>query len=134
MIICCIAPLAIIVMAIVSFIEAGYETKILDALAVANSFAEGVLASIRTVHAFEMRSKLVNKFDEHLAEAHRWGNKISLMFGILFSTEYTIIYLGMGLAFWRGIHMLDDGEIQAAGDVFTYIDFSKTTELFSFRG
>ncbi|EFZ04389.1 ABC transporter [Metarhizium robertsii] len=117
----CIAPATIAVMAVTGIIEAGLETKILDIYAQANSFAEGVLASARTVHAFEMRSRLVNKFDEYLIEAHRVGNKISPLFGILFSSEYCIIYLGFGLAFWQGVHMLGRGEIKSSGEVFTVL-------------
>ncbi|CAI6338747.1 unnamed protein product [Periconia digitata] len=121
LIVCAIAPLNVLVMAVCAFIEAGYEAKILEHYAQANSFAEGVLASVRTVHAFEMRSRLVQKFDVFLVRAHEWGNKISLLFGILFSAEYTIIYLGNALAFWRGVHMLADGEIESTGDVFTVL-------------
>lgn len=115
----CIAPATIVVMAVVAIIEAGYETKILEVYAQANSFAEGVLASARTVHAFEMRARLVAKFDEYLAEAHHWGDKISPLFGALFSVEYTIIYLGFGLAFWQGVRMLARGDIDSSGDIFT---------------
>lgn len=115
----CIAPATIIVMAVTAFIEAGLETQILEIYAQANSFAEGVLASVRTVHAFEMRSRLVNKFDSFLADAHRVGDKISLLFGILFSSEYCIVYLGFALAFWQGIQMLSRGEIETSGEVFT---------------
>ncbi|KAG6006479.1 hypothetical protein E4U21_007023 [Claviceps maximensis] len=117
----CIAPATIVVMAVTAFIEAGLETQILEIYAQANSFAEGVLASVRTVHAFEMRSRLVNKFDKFLADAHRVGNKISLLFGILFSSEYCIIYLGFGLCFWQGIHMFSRGEIESSGEVFTVL-------------
>jgi ATP-binding cassette subfamily B (MDR/TAP) protein 1 len=121
LIICGIAPLTVSVMIGCAFIEAGYEAKILEYYALANAFAEGVLSSVRTVHAFEMRTRLVDKFDSFLVKAHWWGNKISLLFGILFSAEYTIIYLGNALAFWRGIHMLADGEITETGDVFTVL-------------
>ncbi|KAL2169044.1 hypothetical protein VTG60DRAFT_6543 [Thermothelomyces hinnuleus] len=117
----CIAPATIISMGIVAAIEAGYETKILDIHAQANSFAEGVLASVRTVHAFEMRARLVAKFDEFLSEAHRWGNKNSPLFGALFSVEYTIIYLGFGLAFWQGVQMLARGEVDSPGQIFTVL-------------
>ncbi|KAG5998699.1 hypothetical protein E4U43_002373 [Claviceps pusilla] len=117
----CIAPATIIVMAVTAFIEAGLETQILEIYAQANSFAEGVLASVRTVHAFEMRSRLVNKFDSFLADAHRVGDKISLLFGILFSSEYCIVYLGFALAFWQGIQMLSRGEIETSGEVFTVL-------------
>lgn len=115
----CVAPATIIVMGVVAGIEAGYETKILEVYSQANSFAEGVLASARTVHAFEMRSRLVNKFDQYLIEAHNWGKKISILFGFMFSAEYTIIYLGFGLALWQGVHMLARGEIVDSGDIFT---------------
>ncbi|KAG9378441.1 lipid A export ATP-binding/permease protein msbA [Pyrenophora tritici-repentis] len=121
LIICGIAPLTVGVMIGCAFIEAGYEAKILEYYALANSFAEGVLSSVRTVHAFEMRTRLVDKFDAFLVKAHWWGDKISLLFGILFSAEYTIIYLGNALAFWRGIHMLANGEIASTGDVFTVL-------------
>ncbi|KAJ3489795.1 hypothetical protein NLG97_g5927 [Lecanicillium saksenae] len=117
----CIAPAIIIVMGVISFLEAAIETKILDIHAQANSFAEGVLASARTVHAFEMRSRLVAKFDTFLQEAHRLGNKNSPLFGALFSAEYTIVYLGFGLAFWQGVNMMAKGEIQNPGQIFTVL-------------
>ncbi|KAL2158091.1 hypothetical protein VTH06DRAFT_4659 [Thermothelomyces fergusii] len=117
----CIAPAIIISMGIVAAIQAGYETKIIGIHAQANAFAEGVLASIRTVHAFEMRSRLVAKFDGFLSEAHRWGNKNSPLLGALFSIEYTIVYLGFGLAFWQGIQMLARGEIDSPGQIFTVL-------------
>ncbi|KAL8387003.1 hypothetical protein RB595_010231 [Gaeumannomyces hyphopodioides] len=121
LIVSCIAPLCIGFMATVSFIEAGYETKVLETHAQANAYAEGILASIRTVHAFEMRNRIVGKFDEILTEAHNHGKKISVLLGTLFSAEYTIIYLGYGLAFWQGIHMMARGEIANSGEVFTVL-------------
>jgi ATP-binding cassette subfamily B (MDR/TAP) protein 1 len=119
LIISCIAPLSVMVMTVTSFIQAGHETTILEHHAQANSFAEGVFTSIRTVHAFELRSRLGDKFDGFLAKAHRSGDKVSLLLGILFSAEYTIIYAGTALAFWQGIRMFASGEIAASGEVFT---------------
>ncbi|KAL6159786.1 hypothetical protein ACJQWK_06024 [Exserohilum turcicum] len=121
LIICGIAPLTVGVMMGCAFVEAGYEAKILEYYGLANAFAEGVLASVRTVHAFGMRRQLVRTYDGFLAKAHAWGDKISLLFGILYSAEYTIIYLGYALAFWRGFHMLADGEVSKTGDVFTVL-------------
>ncbi|KAL4949079.1 P-loop containing nucleoside triphosphate hydrolase protein [Aspergillus filifer] len=117
----CIAPATILVMGVVAGIEAGMETKILKINAQANSFAEGVLAGVKAVHAFQMRASLVRKFDEYLTESHKVGKKISVLLGLLFSTEYTIIYLGFGLAFWQGIHMLVRGEIDVVGDIFVVL-------------
>jgi len=115
----CIAPATMLVTGVVAGIEAGHETKILDIHAQANSFAEGVLSSTRTVHAFEMRARLVAIFDKYLVDAHKVGRKISPLFGLMFSTEYTIIYLGFGLAFWQGVRLLADGDVGSSGDIFT---------------
>jgi ATP-binding cassette, subfamily B (MDR/TAP), member 1 len=117
----CIAPAIMIVSGVVSTIEAGLETKILEVHAQGNAFAEIVLSSARTVHAFEMRARLVNRFDTYLTEAHKIGDKISPLFGILFSGEYTIIYLGFGLAFWQGVGMMASGEIADSGAIFTVL-------------
>ncbi|GKT58550.1 LOW QUALITY PROTEIN: ABC transporter [Colletotrichum tofieldiae] len=120
LIVLCIAPLILIVMGVVSTIEASIETKILNIYAQAGSFSEGILSSARTVHAFEIRMRLVQKFDKFLEDAHRLGKKKSPLFGVLFSFEYFIIYAGFALAFWQGIHMLNRGEITKSGDIFTY--------------
>lgn len=114
-----IAPLILVVMGVASTFEAALETKILDTYAEAGSFSEGILASARTVHAFEIRSRLVQKFDKFLQDAHNLGNKKSPLFGILFSFEYFVIYAGFALAFWQGIHMMNRGEITESGDIFT---------------
>lgn len=115
----CIAPAIIIAMGTVGSLQAVIEEKILNVHAQANAYAEDVLGSARTVHAFGMRSRLVAKFDVFLKEAHRLGNKSSALFGGLFAADYTIIYLGFGLAFWQGVHMLSRGEIKNSGQIFT---------------
>lgn len=119
LIVLCIAPASIIVMTTVGILEASIEEKMLAVHSQGNAFAEGVLSSARTVHAFEMRERLVEKFDEYLIRARKLSKKISPLFGALFSTEYTIIYLGFGLAFWQGIHLLIKGEIKKSGEIFT---------------
>ncbi|GKT40883.1 leptomycin B resistance protein pmd1 [Colletotrichum spaethianum] len=121
LIVLCIAPLILGVMGVVSTIEASIETKILNIYAQAGSFTEGILSSARTVHAFEIRTRLVQKFDKFLEDAHRLGKKKSPLFGVLFSFEYFVIYAGFALAFWQGIHMLNRGEITESGDIFTVL-------------
>lgn len=115
----CIAPAVIIVIGGVATLQAANETKMLDIQAQGNSYVEGVLSSIRTVQAFEMRSRLVNRFDKFLTDAHNIGKKNGPLLGGLFSAEYTIIYLGFGLAFWQGIRMMARGEIEDSGTIFT---------------
>ncbi|RMJ09640.1 hypothetical protein BHE90_008673 [Fusarium euwallaceae] len=117
----CIAPATLLVNGAAAGIMAGYETEILNIHAQANAFAEGILSSVRTIHAFGMRGPLVSKFDQYLADAHAVGKKISPLFGMLLSTEYCIIYLGYGLAFWQGVKMLARGEIDEPGEIFTVL-------------
>lgn len=114
----CIAPATLLVNGAAAGIMAGHETKMLEIFAQSNSFAEGVLSSARTISAFGMQQRLVEKFDSYLIAAHSVGKKISPFFGLLFSSEYCIIYLGYGLAFWQGVRMLARGVIEDAGTIF----------------
>ncbi|QGI67587.1 hypothetical protein CEK26_011538 [Fusarium fujikuroi] len=71
--------------------------------------------------AFEMRDRLVRKFNTYLTDAHHVGIKISPHFGTLLSADYCIVYLGYGLALWQGIRMFSKGEIDQPGEIFTVI-------------
>ncbi|KAH7024980.1 P-loop containing nucleoside triphosphate hydrolase protein [Microdochium trichocladiopsis] len=117
----CIPPVTIGVTGFVAALGAKIETRVLEIHGQANAFAESVLSSVRTTHAFEMRERLVARFDSFLADAHATGRKLSPLWAVLFSTEYTIIYLGFGLAFWQGVRMLASGEITETGTIFTVL-------------
>ena len=118
---CCIAPAMLFIMGIVSTIEAGIETDILKVQAQAGSFAESILSSSRTVHAFGLRTRLVGEFDKYLQAARKLGDKKGPLWGFLFSSEYGIIYAGFGLAFWQGVGMLARGEVADSGDIFMFV-------------
>ena len=124
---CCIAPAMLLVMGITSTIEASIETGILKVQAQAGSFAESILSSTRTVHAFGLRATLVGELDRFLQESRRLGNKKSPLFGFLFSAEYSIIYAGFGLCFWQGVKMLARGEVGEPGDVFMFVHFPRSS-------
>ncbi|GFP58873.1 ABC multidrug transporter atrC [Trichoderma asperellum] len=121
----CIAPTTMAVMAFVGISEAAVETKIFDVHAQANAYAEGIIGSTRTVHAFEMRSRLVSKFNEYLEEAHKYGRQLSPWFAALFSAEYTIMYLGFGLAFWQVLFSVTIATISITSLAPYSIDFSR---------
>ncbi|KAI1808226.1 multidrug resistance protein [Daldinia bambusicola] len=118
---CCIAPATLLVMGVVSTIEASIESKILKIHAQAGSFAESVLSSVRTVHAFGLRHRLMKEFDKYLQASRTLANKKNALFGFMFSAEYTIIFAGIALCFWQGIGMLARGEVSEPGDVFTVL-------------
>lgn len=116
-----VVPAIVIVIGITSGFDAGYETKMIKLYAQAGSFAEDVISSIRTVHAFWARPKLVAKYDEYLEKAHRIGQKKSVIYMFLFSTEFFCLYSGFALCFWQGLRMYNSGEIASPGNIVTVL-------------
>lgn len=116
-----IVPLILIATGWTAGIDAKYETEMLRLYGDAGAFAEDVISSIRTVHAFWARPKLVAKYNEYLQKAHKIGNKKSPVYLILFSTEFFAIYAGFSLAFWQGLRMYNSGEISNPGTVVTVL-------------
>lgn len=116
-----IVPLILIATGFTAGIDAKYETAMLRLYGDAGAFAEDVISSIRTVHAFWARPKLVSKYDEYLRKAHKIGEKKSPVYMILFSTEFFAVYAGFALAFWQGLRMYNSGEIADPGTVVTVL-------------
>lgn len=114
----CIAPATVIVMGVCGSLEAARKGKMTEFLAKAGSFAEEILGSMRTIHAFSIRKRLIQRYDGFLESAEQVGKKLSVLYGILFSSQFTILQLGMGLGFWQGIRMIASGEVTNTGDVF----------------
>ncbi|KAF7619944.1 ATP-binding cassette multidrug transport protein [Aspergillus flavus] len=121
LIICCIVPALIAVGGGLSFVDAGYETNILKVNAQSASYAENILSGIRAVHAFSLRPRITHKYGQYLQSVFKIGMKKNPIYGLMFGSEYFIIYAGMGLAFWQGIHMLARGNIPDIGTVFTVL-------------
>ncbi|KAI5925484.1 ABC transporter [Camillea tinctor] len=125
-----IVPTLFVVMGAFAAAETKLEIRILNILAAAGSFAENLLATPRTTQAFSMQKRLVAQYDEFLDDAQKLGNKKSVLYGGLFSGEYFIQYAAIGLAFWQGVTMLSNGEIDDIGKVFT-VSFSVIVGTFS---
>ncbi|KAL8746933.1 MAG: hypothetical protein Q9184_007680, partial [Pyrenodesmia sp. 2 TL-2023] len=102
-------------------IDAPQEARIVRIYSQASEVAQETIASIRTVHAFWARAKLVKKYDDFLQQAHIEGNKKSPNYGVLFSVEYFCVYSGIALCFWQGFRMFQSGEVANAGQVFTVV-------------
>ena len=100
---CCMAPAMLIIMGWTSAVDASIETEVLAVNAQGAAYAEGVLSSARAVQAFGLRGRLVADFDSYLQRARKLGNKKNIVFGLMFSAEYFVIFAGMGLCFWQGI-------------------------------
>ncbi|RKL09156.1 hypothetical protein BFJ68_g9099 [Fusarium oxysporum] len=102
-------------------VDAQIEFKIMKLYSAANSLAEDVIGSVRNVHAFWMRARLVQKHDNYLTQARKLGDKKSPVWGLIYSTEFFMIFSGYALCFWRGMHMYADGEIKGPGTVITVL-------------
>lgn len=120
-IVVCIVPTIVLVIGTVSSFDAKYETAIISLYAQAGSFAEDVISSIRTVHAFWARPKLVAKYNTFLEDARKIGNKKSPIYMVMFSTEFFAVYAGFGLAFWQGLAMYNRGELGSPGTIVTVL-------------
>ncbi|KAL7619853.1 hypothetical protein AAE478_010398 [Parahypoxylon ruwenzoriense] len=121
LIIICIVPALVITMGFASALDANYETSILKVQAQAGSYAENILGGVRTVHAFNLRLRVVKEYFKYLSHAYSIGMKKNRVYGVLFGGEYFVVYSGMGLAFWQGIHMISRGEVPDIGTVFTVL-------------
>ncbi|KAK7431647.1 hypothetical protein QQZ08_001866 [Neonectria magnoliae] len=121
LIIICIIPTLIVLVIGLSIPDAIIETKMLQTYAQAGSYAESIFGGIRTVHAFNLRQRIVAKYETYLDEAYGEGMKKNLLYGFIFGVEYFVIFAGMGLAFWQGVAMINRGEVPNIGTVFTVL-------------
>ncbi|EEY20524.1 multidrug resistance protein [Verticillium alfalfae VaMs.102] len=103
LIISCIIPALLLISGLVAWLDVIVETGMLQVYRQAGSYSESILGGIRAVHAFGLR------------------NRLNVLYGILFGGEYSVLYCGMGLAFWQGINMVDRGAIDNIGVVFTVV-------------
>ncbi|KAH7137730.1 P-loop containing nucleoside triphosphate hydrolase protein [Dactylonectria macrodidyma] len=121
LIVVCIVPVNIVVTMVCVAIDIGYEYAMFDIYSRSGSLAEEAFATIRTAHAFWAFPKLSKRFTSILDDAGKIGAKKSLVYAILFPTEFFCIFSGYGLAFWQGIRMYSTGEITQPGTVVTVI-------------
>ncbi|KAF5963681.1 leptomycin B resistance protein pmd1 [Fusarium bulbicola] len=116
-----IAPVIVIIIGLAIGVDAQIEYNVLNIYSLADSLAQDVIGSIRNVHAFWMRPRLVQKYDGYLLQARKLGNKKSPVWGLLYSIEFFMIFGGYALCFWRGTNMYADGEIKGPGVVITVL-------------
>lgn len=121
LIVVCVVPALLIIVGIASGFDAKYQTQMLQLWSLADTHAEDAISSMRTVTSFSAAPKIIDKFDELLAKAHKIGNRKSYLYAIMYSTEFFVIFAGYGLAFWQGVHMYDRGEISSPGPLVTVI-------------
>lgn len=95
-----VIPAMFLITSICIAIDATQEARIVRIYSQASNLAQETISSIRTVHAFWARRKMVAKYDVFLEKAHKEAWMKSPNYGVLFSTEYFCIYSGIALCFW----------------------------------
>lgn len=119
LILICIVPALVLMVGSAGGIDAGIETQILKVYAQAGAYAESSLGNVRAIHAFNLASRIVKGYTIYLDQAQALGRKKNVLYGLLFAGEYFVMFAGMGLAFWQGIAMINRGEVEGIGTVFT---------------
>ncbi|KAI6757046.1 hypothetical protein HG530_011644 [Fusarium avenaceum] len=121
LILICIMPAIMLVIGTMATIDAGIDGKNLKVISQAAQYAETSLASIRTIKAFNLESRIMHKYTSFIETSRQLCRKKSGVYGVMFAWQYFIIYAGMGLAFWQGIRMIARGEVDGIGPVFTVL-------------
>ncbi|KAL2862730.1 ABC transporter ATP-binding protein [Aspergillus lucknowensis] len=116
-----VVPAMFVAIGVCIAIDAPIEANIARIYSNGASLAQEALSSIKTVHAFSAQEGMIQKYDEYLAEAHEYGKKKTIPYGIMSGLIYFCIFAGNALAFWQGYRMFLSGEISSVGDVFTVV-------------
>ena len=119
LILLCIIPALLIIVGVAGTIDSGIETRVLKIYSQAASFSEAALGNMHAIHAFSLGPRMAMRYDKYLQEARTLGNKKSPLYGIMFSSEWFVMFAGMGLAFWQGTTMIARGEVDDIGTIFT---------------
>ncbi|KAH7147035.1 P-loop containing nucleoside triphosphate hydrolase protein [Dactylonectria estremocensis] len=121
LIILCIVPAILIIVGSVSIVDAFINADLFQVYNQAGSYAENALRGVRIIYAFSLRQRVVDTYDSFLQTAYHCGMRKNKLYGLMFGGQYFVIYSGMGLAFWQGFAMMDRGEVQGLGTVFTVL-------------
>lgn len=114
-------PAVILFIGVCVPLDARIESRIIKIYSEAAALAEEAFSSVKTVHAFWAHNRIITKYEDFLQAAHTEGKKKSLIYAVLFSTQYFCIYCAIALAYWQGYRMFRSGEIPDVGKVFTVV-------------
>lgn len=114
-------PAIIVFLGVGLAIDAKQEAQMVKTYSQAAVLAQEALSAVKTVHVFWAHEKLIARYDQFLADAHRVGNKKSPNVGIVHANQQFCTLAGTALAFWQGFRMYQSGEIDNAGTVLTVL-------------
>ncbi|KAI2776226.1 P-loop containing nucleoside triphosphate hydrolase protein [Daldinia loculata] len=92
-----------------------FAAKSATSFAAGGSIASEALSRIAIVRAFDAGPRLEAKFSKHMALAHKFAKKKSVVAGIQAGLLYFIAYSSNALAYWQGSRMIADA-VSGKGD------------------
>eukprot|EP01101_Sappina_pedata_P007178 TRINITY_DN374_c0_g1_i1.p1 TRINITY_DN374_c0_g1~~TRINITY_DN374_c0_g1_i1.p1 ORF type:complete len:1278 (+),score=466.09 TRINITY_DN374_c0_g1_i1:299-3835(+) len=111
-------PILVVCAAFIGKFILGAASKGQEAYAQAGTVAEESFASIRTVSAFSLETKMTNKYIERLEDAIKLGIQKGVFSGVGIGITMLVIFCSYALAFWYGARLvLNDG--MPGGDVLS---------------
>jgi ATP-binding cassette, subfamily B (MDR/TAP), member 1 len=114
-------PAAVIAVGITVALDARIEAKILEIYSKAGGLVEEALGSIRIVAAFGANDKLLKKYEAYLEVAKTYGVKKGPVLGVQYSSEFFMMFCAYALAFWYGVRLFLQGEMDSGGTVTMYV-------------
>jgi ATP-binding cassette, subfamily B (MDR/TAP), member 1 len=114
-------PAAVIAVGITVALDARIEAKILEIYSKAGGLVEEALGSIRVVAAFGANDKLLKKYEAYLEVAKTYGVKKGPVLGVQYSSEFFMMFCAYALAFWYGVRLFLQGEMDSGGTVTMYV-------------
>ena len=112
-------PTVVVAVFITVAMDTKLEGRILDIYSKSGSLVEEAFSSIRVLTAFNARDKILKKNDVYLEQAKKFGFKKGPVLGVLYSSEFSVMYAAYALAFWYGVRLLFRGEIEEGGTIVT---------------
>uniref|UniRef100_A0A0R3S4K4 ABC transmembrane type-1 domain-containing protein n=1 Tax=Elaeophora elaphi TaxID=1147741 RepID=A0A0R3S4K4_9BILA len=86
----------------------------------AGAVAEEVIVGIRTVIALNGQKKEINRYQNELKEASAFGRRKVLLIALGTAWLFCVIFIAMGVAFWYGAKLQNDGLIEPGAIFATF--------------
>ncbi len=96
------------------------SSKIQDAYGAAGSIAQQAIASIRTIVAFGVEPKVIERYNAHLNSAERSSVRKAMSEGLGVGTLQCVMFLVYALAFWYGAILIGQSRMNESDVVIVF--------------
>ncbi|ORX63121.1 P-loop containing nucleoside triphosphate hydrolase protein [Hesseltinella vesiculosa] len=86
--------------------------KAQSSYAEAGKVAEQAFAGIRTVYAFSLQARFIERYEQHLIQARKAGLRRGLAMSITTGIFFLVLMATYALTFWYGTQLINEGRLQ----------------------